>query len=83
MGQKNIETKHLALVKARGVTGGREPGRKGGGRGTGGGREKGGKWEFKAKIGRCGTEMQNATLFHLVCIRIPKVQEHEMIFDLH
>ena len=54
-----------------------------GGRGTGGGREKGWKWEFKAKMGGCGTEMQNATRSHLVCIRIPKVQEHEMIFDLH
>ena len=30
-----------------GGTGGREPGRIGGGRGTGGGRGKGGKWEFK------------------------------------
>ena len=31
----------------------------------------------------CGSEMQNATRCHLVCIRIPKEQEREMIFDLH
>ena len=31
----------------------------------------------------CASEMQNATRFHLVCIRIPKEQEREMIFDLH
>ena len=31
----------------------------------------------------CGSEMQNATRFHLVCIRIPREQEREMIFDLH
>ena len=31
----------------------------------------------------CGSEMQNATSFHFVCIRIPKEQEREMIFDLH
>ena len=31
----------------------------------------------------CGSEMQNATRGHLVCIRIPKEQEREMIFDLH
>ena len=31
----------------------------------------------------CGSEMQNATRFHLVCIRIAKEQEREMIFDLH
>ena len=30
-----------------GGTGGREPGRVGGGRGTGGGRVKGGRWEFQ------------------------------------
>ena len=29
------------------ATGGREPGRIGGGRGTGGGRGKGGRWEFQ------------------------------------
>ena len=31
----------------------------------------------------CGSEMQNATRFHLLCIRIPKKQEREMIYDLH
>ena len=31
----------------------------------------------------CGSKMQNATRCHLVCIRIPKEQEREMIFDLH
>ena len=36
----NVELYHV------GGTGGREPGRIGGGRGTGGGREKGGKWEI-------------------------------------
>ena len=31
-----------------------------------------------------GSEMQNATRCHLVCcIRIPKEQERERIFDLH
>ena len=34
-------------------------------------------------MGGCGSEMQNATSFHLVCIRIPKEQEREMIFELH
>ena len=29
----------------------------------------------------CGSEMQNVTRCHLVCIRIPKEQEREMIFD--
>ena len=28
-------------------------------------------------------EIQNATRCQLVCIRIPKEQEREMIFDLH
>ena len=31
----------------------------------------------------CGSEMQIATRCHLVCIRIPREQEREMIFDLH
>ena len=31
----------------------------------------------------CGSKMRNATRFHLVCIRIPKEQERERIFDLH
>ena len=31
----------------------------------------------------CGSEMQNATRFHSVCIRIPTEQECERIFDLH
>ena len=31
----------------------------------------------------CGSEMQNATPWHLVCIRIPKEQECQMIFDLY
>ena len=31
----------------------------------------------------CGSEMQNATRFHLVCIKIPEEQECKMIFDLH
>ena len=34
-------------------------------------------------MGGCGSEMQNATRCHLVCIRIPKEQEREMIFELH
>ena len=36
-----------------------------------------------SKMAGCGSEMQNATRCHLVCIRIPKEREHEMIFDLH
>ena len=31
----------------------------------------------------CRSEVQKATRCHLVCIRIPKEQEREMIFDLH
>ena len=31
----------------------------------------------------CGNEIQSATRSHFVCIRIPKEQEREMIFDLH
>ena len=34
-------------------------------------------------MAECGSEMHNATRCHLVCIRIPKEQEREMIFDLH
>ena len=36
-----------------------------------------------SKMAGCGSEMQNATRFHLVCIRTSKQQEREMIFDLH
>ena len=52
---------------------GREPGRTGV-------REVG---EAGEKRAGCGSEMQNATPFHLVCIKIPKEQERGMIFDLH
>ena len=48
-----------------------------------GGRERYGKRE--SKMAGWGSEMQNASSCHLVCIRIPKEQEREMIyiFDLH
>ena len=36
-----------------------------------------------SKMAGCRSEMQNATRFHLVCIRTSKEQEREMIFDLH
>ena len=36
-----------------------------------------------SKMAGCWSEMQNATCCHLVCIRIPKEQEREMIFDLY
>ena len=46
-GERGREGKQNKFVHSEwGGTGGREPGRIGGGRGTGGGREKGGKWEI-------------------------------------
>ena len=36
-----------------------------------------------SKMAGCGSEMQNPARCHLVCIRIPKEQEREMIIDLH
>ena len=36
-----------------------------------------------SKMAGCRSEVQKATRCHLVCIRIPKEQEREMIFDLH
>lgn len=42
----NISTARVQTLHLWGGTGGREPGRIGGGRGTGGGRGKGGKREF-------------------------------------
>ena len=36
-----------------------------------------------SKMAGCGRGMQNPTRCHLVCIRIPKEQEREVIFDLH
>ena len=62
----------------------------GGGGGAGGGnpgevREVGEKraGSGSSKMAGCGSKMQNATRFHLVCIKIPKEQEREMIFDLY
>ena len=43
---KNISFHIVPVIISQGGTGGREPGRIGGGRGTGGGRGKGGKREF-------------------------------------
>ena len=42
-----IPNRLLTKAKDVGGTGGREPGRIGGGRGMGGGRGKGGRWEFQ------------------------------------
>ena len=36
-----------------------------------------------SKMEGCGSEIQNATRLYLVCIRLSKEQEREMIFDLH
>ena len=54
------------------------------GGGGGGARENRGEVrEAGEKRAGSGSEMQNATRFHLVCIKIPKEQESKMIFDLH